>query len=259
MDHRFPEDAFPAVVAHRGASSTHPENTLPSFEAALALGARVVELDVRLTADGVAVVMHDDDVERTTDGHGLVNELTAEQVAELNAGTLDEPAHVPRLSEVLDLVSGRAAVALEIKNLPGEPSYEPEGESIVGATLAELERTRFAGPVLMLSFNPSSIAAAKSLAPDVATGFLTLFDADPRAAVAHAVRQGHDLVLPSSWSVAAAGAAFVDEAHAAGVRVGTWTVDDPDGVEAFLAIGVDAIASNDPAMALAVLAAHGRV
>ena len=58
-DHRFPEDAFPVIVAHRGASITHPENTLPAFEAAIGLGARIVELDVRVSADGVPVVMHE--------------------------------------------------------------------------------------------------------------------------------------------------------------------------------------------------------
>lgn len=255
MDHRFPQDAFPTIVAHRGASSTHPENTLPAFEAALELGARAIELDVRLTADGVAVVMHDDEVSRTTDGRGFVHELTAAEVAALDAGTPEAPARVPLLEEVLELLSGRAAVVLEIKNLPGEPSFEPDRESIVGATLAALDRTRFEGPALIVSFNPASIAAARRLAREVATGFLTM-DVDPRPALAHAVQAGHDLVLPGAWSLAAAGEEYVREAHAAGVRVGTWTLDDPETVAAFLDLGADAIASNDPGMALAVLAAR---
>ena len=74
--HGFPEDAFPVVVAHRGASSTRPENTLASFEEAIRLGARLVEFDVRLSLDGVPVVMHDATVDRTTDGTGPVHELT---------------------------------------------------------------------------------------------------------------------------------------------------------------------------------------
>src|SRR5438105_298377 len=69
---------WPIVVAHRGASATFPENTLPSFEGAVEAGADVVELDVRMTADGVAVVMHDGDVATTTDGTGHVHELTLE-------------------------------------------------------------------------------------------------------------------------------------------------------------------------------------
>jgi glycerophosphoryl diester phosphodiesterase len=249
----FPADAFPTIVAHRGASSTHPENTLPSFAAALDLGARVVELDARLTADGVAVVLHDPDVDRTTDGSGFVHELTAAQVAALEAGTPAIPARVPTLAEALTLLSGRAAVAIEIKNIPGEPAYEPDGESIVETALAEVERVGFDGPVLVLSFNPRSIAAARSLAADLATGFLTTHLVDPREALAHVVETGHDMLLPGGLALAPAGAGFVAEAHDAGVRVGTWTVDDAATLAAFLGWGVDAVASNDPAMALATL------
>jgi glycerophosphoryl diester phosphodiesterase len=254
MGRNFPSDAFPIVVAHRGASSTHPENTLPSFAAALELGAPMVEFDVRLTADGVPVVMHDPDVSRTTDGEGLVHELTAAEVATLEAGTPEQPAGVPLLGEVLALVSGRAAVAIEIKNIPGDPGYEKDGESVVEAALAEVGRTAFAGPVLVLSFNLRSIATARAIATDVATGFLTTELIDPREALAHAVEVGHDFVLPGTRSLLPAGETFVSAAHAAGVRVGTWTVDDPQTLRTLLDWGVDAIASNDPGMALAVLA-----
>ena len=251
----FSPDDFPAIVAHRGASSTHPENTLPSFEAALALGAKVIELDARLTADGVAVVMHDPDVSRTTDGSGFVHELTAERIRELQAGTFDVPAPVPTLAAALEALSGRAAVAIEIKNIPGEPAFEADQESIVRAALDELERTAFDGPVLVLSFNPHSIAAAKALAPEVATGFLTTDIVDPREALAYAAEWGHDVVLPGSRSVIPAGEGFVAEAHAAGLRMGTWTIDDPATVRMLLGWGVDAVATNDPVMALSELAA----
>jgi glycerophosphoryl diester phosphodiesterase len=251
----FPLDAFPTIVAHRGASSTHPENTVPSFEAAVALGARVVELDARLTADGVVVVLHDPDVSRTTDGTGLVHELTSEQVVALQAGTFEIPATVPTLRRALEVLSGRAAVAIEIKNIPGEPAFESDRESIVRAALDDLEAVGFEGPVLVLSFNPHSIAAAKALAPSVATGFLTTDLVDPREALAHAAERGHDVLLPGSRSLIPAGEGFVAEAHAAGIRVGTWTVDDAATVRMLLGWGVDAIASNDPAMALAELAA----
>jgi len=254
MGRSFASDAFPLVVAHRGASSTHPENTLPSFAAALELGAPAVEFDVRLTADGVPVVMHDPDVSRTTDGQGLVHELTAAEIATLRAGTRQEPAGVPPLRQVLELLSGRAAAAIEIKDIPGEPAYEKDGESAVEAALAEVERTAFDGPVLVLSFNPRSIATARTIAPDVTTGFLTTELIDPREALAHAVEVGHDFVLPGTRALLPAGAAFVDAARSAGVRVGTWTVDDPQTLRTLLDWGVDAIASNDPGMALAVLA-----
>lgn len=255
-DRGFPQDAFPIVVAHRGAPSTHPENTLPSFEAAIAMGALIVELDVRVSADGVPVVMHDPTVDRTTDGSGAVNEMTAAQIASLDAGTPEVPAKVPTLAEVLDLLSGRAAVALEIKNLPGEPGYDHRREAAAEAAHAELERTAFRGPVLVIAFNPTSIGASREIAPDVATGFLTTQLVDPREALAFAVSAGHRMLLPGTKALEPVGASFVDETHEAGLLVGTWTADEPEQVARLLGWGVDAVASNDPAMALGVLAAH---
>ena len=230
-----------------------PENTLASFEEAIRLGARIVEFDVRLSRDGVAVVMHDPGVERTTDGTGAVHELTSTELAALNAGSSDAPEQVPTLADVLDLLSGRAGVAIEIKNIPGEPGFQADGEGLVEATHAEIERRRFDGPVLLISFNPRSIAVSRSLDPAVPTGFLTTELVPPRDALEHARQEGHEMVLPGVSSLLAAGDAFVEDAHAAEVLVGTWTVDDPGRVRALADRGVDAIASNDPAMALAAL------
>jgi glycerophosphoryl diester phosphodiesterase len=254
--HRFPDDAFPIVVAHRGASSTRPENTIPSFEEAIRLGAGIVEFDVRLSRDGVPVVIHDPAVGRTTDGTGLVHELSAGELASLNAGTESEPTPVPTLADVLRCVSGRASIAVEIKNIPGEPAFEPAREPIVEAVHDELERQGFDGAVLVVSFNPSSIAASKLVAPDVPTGFLTTDLVQPREALAYAASAGHDMVLPGTRASIPAGPSFVDEVHAAGLRLGTWTVDDPETVRMLLDRGFDAVASNDPRMALAVLADH---
>ncbi|HSJ50795.1 MAG TPA: glycerophosphodiester phosphodiesterase family protein [Actinomycetota bacterium] len=253
-DRRFPADAFPAIVAHRGASSTRPENTIAAFEEAMRLGARVIELDVRLSRDGVAVVVHDPTVERTTDGTGAVHELTAAELRALDAGTSDHPASVPTLADVLDLLSGQAAAALEIKNLPGEPAYEPDGESIVEAAHAELDRVGFDGPVLVISFNPSSISASKALDPTVPTGLLAADPLPIRDALSLAAAGAHDMVLPGTRTLLPAGQGFVATAHEAGLRVGTWTVDEPDLVRRLLDWGVDAIASNDPEAALGVLA-----
>ena len=255
-EHRFTDGAFPVVVAHRGASSTRPENTIPSFEEAIRLGAGMVEFDVRLSRDDVPVVIHDPAVDRTTDGRGLVHELTAAQLSSLNAGTEAVPTHVPTLAEVLRCVSGLAAIAAEIKNIPGEPAFEPTGEPIVEAVHAELERQGFDGAVLVVSFNPSSIAASKLVAPNVPTGFLTTDLVPPREALAYAASAGHDMVLPGTRASIPAGPSFVDEVHAAGLRLGTWTVDDPETVRMLLDRGFDAVASNDPGMALAVLADH---
>src|SRR5713226_6958835 len=114
----------PAIVAHRGASASYPENTLVAFDAAIRAGADMIELDVRLTADGVPVVIHDPDVATTTDGFGFVHELTLTQVRALHAGTDPAvPAGVPTLREALTFLRGWGAVEIDIKNDPGEPGF----------------------------------------------------------------------------------------------------------------------------------------
>jgi glycerophosphoryl diester phosphodiesterase len=254
-ERRFRDDGFPLVIAHRGASSTHPENTLRSFEAALAAGAPVVELDVRLSSDGVPVAMHDPDVSRTTDGAGPVCGFALSELRRLNAGTTHRPEQVPLLSEVFELVSGRGGLALEIKNLPGEPDYEPDRETVVEAALTELERAGFEGPVLVLSFNPRSLAAAKRIDPELPTGLLTTDAVELDMAIGQAVEGGHDFIsFPAMTVLAAGGEPFVSRAHEAGLRVGTWTVDRAGEVRTLLGWGVDAVATNDPAMAVGVVA-----
>jgi glycerophosphoryl diester phosphodiesterase len=253
-DRSFGRGKGTAVVAHRGASADEAENTLPAFEAAVRAGADAVEFDVRMTADGVAVVMHDPDVSRTTDGSGLVRNLDLAQVKRLRirlvgGGTAD----VPTLNEALSCLSGRAGADVEIKNVPGEPDFEPDREAAVEATLAALERIGFDGDVLISSFNPFAIARSRELAPAVQTGLLTDRDVDARVALGFARGEGHRWVLPYEARVLDAGEGFASEAHEAGVLVGTWITDDPATALALMRAGVDAVATNDP---VAIVAAR---
>ena len=244
----FSPKGCPAIVAHRGASADEAENTLPAFEAAIVAGAEVVEFDVRTTSDGVVVVMHDPDVSRTTDGGGLIRGLTLAEVKRLRirttAGGVTE---VPTLAETLEALSGRIGIDIEIKNIPGEPDFDADGERVVDATAAALERAGFSGPVLVSSFNPFSIARAREIVAGVLTGLLTDPTVDARAALSFAREHAHDWVLPFVERVRAAGKGFPAETHAAGLRLGTWIVDDPAAAVALMRTGVDAVATNDPA------------
>jgi glycerophosphoryl diester phosphodiesterase len=241
------------VVAHRGASSTTPENTLPAFEEAARAGADVVELDVRLTGDGVPVVLHDPDVSATTDGEGPVHELTLAEVKRLDAGPGRSRVEIPTLEEALEVIDrGGVGVDLEIKNIPGEPAFDSPEEATLEATLRALDRVGFGGPVLVSSFNWITIEASRRLAPDLPTGFLTVAAVDPRAALDYARQNGHAFVLPHAVALTGAEEGFVREAHAEGIRVGAWTVDDEASLERLFGWDVDAVASNDPALAVAV-------
>jgi glycerophosphoryl diester phosphodiesterase len=256
-ERRFSQEAERLVVAHRGDSVHEAENTIPAFESAISAGADVVEFDVRMTADDVAVVMHDPDVSRTTDGAGLVRDLHLVEIKRLRIRSADGgETEVPTLEEALACLSGRVAADIEIKNIPGEPDFDGSRELAVEATLRGLETVGFAGLALLSSFNPLSIARARELSPDVPTGLLTTEDVEARVALGFAHGQGHGWVLPFTGAVLAAGPSLAEEAHELGMRLGTWITDDPVVAIGLMRAGVDAVATNDPA---AVVAARREV
>lgn len=239
------------MVAHRGASAEYPENTLVAFEAAARAGADIVELDVRLTADGVPVVLHDEDLSVTTDGRGPVGEVTLSEVKRLDASGGHGPRQeVPTLAEALEVI-GRAGcgIDLEIKSLG---SVDPTRQVLLEASLAVLEAADFPAPVLVSSFNGFTLQRCRELAPELPTGFLSSAAIEPRSALDYAQQAGHDFVLPQAESVQEAGPGYVRDCHTAGVRVGTWTVDDEATLETFFRWGVDAVASNRPGLAASV-------
>jgi glycerophosphoryl diester phosphodiesterase len=227
----------PLVVAHRGASIEQPENTIEAFEAALDAGADAVEFDVRMTADGHAVVMHDPDVSRTTDGTGLVSEMTLEEIRTLS---------IPTVEDALRCLSGRAAADIEIKNLSGEPGFTPDREAAVEATLDALDAVGFSGQVIVSSFNPASIAHSRALRPEVPTGLLTEYEVGAEEALTRAREHGHPWVLPFVSKVLEAGDGFADRVHAGGALLGVWIADDPETARRLFDLGVDAVATNDP-------------
>jgi glycerophosphoryl diester phosphodiesterase len=252
-------DSRPLIVAHRGASTEFPENTTEAFESAVEAGADVIELDVRLSRDGIPVVMHDADVSRSTDGRGFVHQMTLRELKSLDAAPgRAARAEVPTLREVLALASGRVGVDLEIKNIPGDPGFDSPREAILEATLDELRAISFSGEVMISSFNTHTVERSRERAPELPTGILTIAAVEPDAALAYARGAGHGWVLPHVDAVTGAGPGFVREAHAAGVRVGTWVVDREPGLRTLFEWGVDAVATNDPRLAVAVRDRLGR-
>lgn len=241
------------VVAHRGASAFSPENTIASFDAAAAAGADIVELDVRCTIDNTLVVLHDPDVSMPDGGRANVHELTFSDIRRIDAEAGREPdLRIPTLTETLASLSGRAGVDIEIKNIPGEPGYDGGREGIAEQVVKLLDEVTFDGLLLVSSFNPESIARVRERSPSTVTGFLSTASLDPRSALALAVEHGHAFVLPQVEAVEEGGEDFTRACRAAGTRVGTWTVDDPDRIARLFSIGVDAVATNDPAAAILV-------
>lgn len=243
-------------MAHRGAPLIEPENTIPSFEAAVAAGADAVEFDVRLSADGLPVILHDATLDRTTDGHGLARDLTVAELARITIPRGDgNPTNVPTLGEALTTLSGRVGVDIELKQLPGEPDFDPDVDRLVEASLRTIDAVGFVGPVLLTSFNPFAIDAARRLEPDIPVGLLTDPSVEAGVALGFAGEHAYDWMLPPVPRVVEAGEAMVARAHDAGLRVGTWNTQDPDEARTLMGWGLDAIATNDPSAIVAARAA----
>ena len=197
-----------SLQAHRGAAGLAPENTLAAFRMALELGADGTEMDLQLTRDGVVVVIHDDTVDRTTDGRGRIGDLTLAEIKRLDAGAKFGPAfrgeRIPTLRELIDLVKAsgkdRFRLNLEIKFAEGREGQPADLEERVLAVLAE---TDFLDRVITQSFYHPSAAKMKRLAPSIPAGLLVgqrRQPADPVAAVRdHRVdyyAPHHSLVTP---------------------------------------------------------------
>lgn len=225
-------------MAHRGASRYAPENTLAAFRLALEHRAPAVECDVQRTKDGHLVIIHDQTVNRTTDGGGPVADYTLDDLRRLDAGGWFAPEfageRIPLLEEVLAVVRGRALLKLEIKN--GPAFYEGIERQILDA----LRRYEVEDDVLLISFDHPSVRTVRSLSPRVATGVLYAARLIDGPAAARAA--GAD-ALCIQWGFATED--VVAQAHAAGLGVFVWTVDEEEAVRRCLAGGVDGITSND--------------
>lgn len=159
------------IFAHRGASGTHPENTMAAFKKAVSLPIEGVELDVHLSKDGVPVVIHDEAVDRTTDGAGFVKDLTFDELKELDAGSWFSEEfrgeRIPSLREVLELFAGtghRLNIELKSDIFP----YPGMREKVIGL----VKEFGLGRRVILSSFDHETIRAAKQEAPDLETGVL---------------------------------------------------------------------------------------
>jgi glycerophosphoryl diester phosphodiesterase len=222
------------VIGHRGARAHAPENTLGAFERALSDGADGIEFDVLLTSDGVPVISHDDPLTRTCRVDERISSLTLSELRALN----DATAAIPTLREVLDAFSGRTRLFVELKAvLDSARGFISSGE-VASVVVPEL---RGVPDVVVSSFDPSGPAIAAKAGIPIAHGVV------PEAActpfVTSAADAGCIQIHPQASMV---DDGLLEAAHAAGLEVVCWTVNDPVQAGHLQELGVDGIFSDDP-------------
>lgn len=232
----------PYVMAHRGASGYAPENTLAAFRLAVQQGADLLETDLRFTRDGVLVCIHDATVDRTTDGHGAVSDMTLAEVKKLRIRSAFDDQYpnerVPTLTELLDATPENVALALELK----DPLFE---QPAWAQKLADvLPPGRWAGRVAVLSFAQARLDGVKQVAPEIPVGIITLRRVLPLCRT--------ELIGPI-WPLVYLNPLYAWLAHRLGKFV--CPLDDrPDArVGWYVRIGCDAVLTNTPDTTIAAV------
>jgi glycerophosphoryl diester phosphodiesterase len=239
----------PILFAHRGASARAPENTLASFRRALDDGAEAIELDVKLTADGKVVVLHDQTVNRTTNGQGDVRTLSLAEIKRLDAGSCFSPEFagetIPTLDEVFSVVGKKLFINVEITN------YATPADALP-LRVSELVRSHGLEEwVMFSSFNALNLIRLKGLLPRVPAGILAEQGSRGSLARSFAGRiVAPKMVHPYFTDV---DEAYVLRQHAIDRRVHVWTVNAPEEMRRLFRIKVDGIFTDDPRLASQVL------
>lgn len=236
----------PCIVAHRGASAEAPENTLAALRLGYEQGAEYGECDVRLTRDGEVVLLHDEELRRTAGAAGHVGEFTLAELRGFEVGAWRgerwRGEKIPTLAEALALVARSRSVEGVGRRLLIEIKSGPETVSAIAAALAASGCDPAA--TVLMSFDPGVTAEARRLLPRVERHWLTDENAPVGELVARARSAGCtalnlDCALPID-------AAFVATAHAAGLEVFVWTVDDAAEARRLAFAGVDGLTTNRP-------------
>ena len=221
-------------IAHRGASGRFPENTLKAFAAAIDAGAQMCELDVQLTVDGAVVVIHDETLERTTDGRGAVRSMTLAQLKRFDAGIRFgrefAGERIPTLEEVMALADGRCGLNIELK-----------GAGVERKVCELLVERRALATAMISSFDWDALAIVRHFEPRVRVGMLA--SQWPARLVGAAFELKAESINPRSDIVTED---LCIAAHERNLSVYAWTVDEPGEMRRLIAFGVDGIMTNYP-------------
>lgn len=237
------------VIAHRGDSGSHPENTLPAFKSAVEIGSDLVELDYVHTAEGTPLVIHDKTLDRTTDAVSqwggkniLVKKKTLEETQTLDAGSWFDQrfagTKLPTLDEAIDVIQDGSTTLIERKG----------GDAKTCVKL--LKEKNLIDNVVVQSFDWRYLRACRKLSPDLVLGALGFNEVTPRKVEEIASMD----VQAIGWSHGDLDRRWIDEFHKRGLKTWAYTVDDLKRVDELIDAGIDGIITNQPALVKAHLA-----
>lgn len=237
----------PVIIAHRGASNKAPENTMAAFRKALEIGAGGIELDVHLSADGHLMVTHDEQLERTSNGRGLLKDKTFEELKELDFGSWFSPEFkgekIPELDEVLQLIaSWDGLLNIEIKN--GPIFYS----GIEKAVAEALVRYKLTHRTIVSSFNHYSLVQIRQINSEIRTA--PLYMAGLYEPWDYARNMGACAIHPLFYNIVPE---VMKGCIMNNISVNPFTVDEPEHIKAMISAGVDGIITNAPDVALSLL------
>jgi glycerophosphoryl diester phosphodiesterase len=213
-------------IGHRGARAYEPENTLRSFKKALEIGVDAIEFDVRKTRDNQLIVIHDADVKRTTNGKGLVADLTLKEIQGIST---EKGEKIPDLEEALDFLDNKAKILIELK----EPGYEEK-------VLSTLHSKKLEKNVIIISFLEEALAKIRELNKEIEIGLIYTKHKNP---IKSALELKAQYLLPLYRFTHTAN---VQKAHENGLKVIVWTINTADEAAEYARKGVDGIATDKP-------------
>ena len=241
-----------AVIAHRGFSGARPENTLAAVRAAIDVGADMVEVDVTLTADGHVVCIHDDTVNRTTNGSGPVTSFELDELQRLDAGSWFSSdwagERIPTMEDVLDLSNGRILVNIEIKSEVVTP--EVQG-GIAEKVVRMINRLGMSDRVIVSSFEPRALQQVRTIDPRIVTASLFNKKIHRGWAPSDVVEGVDSRALNISQKRVTP--ALMDQCRTHGIPVGVYTVNTEGDMRKMIGSGVHAIFTNYPDQLLEII------
>ncbi|MBI2330720.1 MAG: glycerophosphodiester phosphodiesterase [Chloroflexi bacterium] len=244
-------DTFPRPIlfAHRGDLTNAPENTLPSFSQAIRKGADGVELDAKLTVDGHVIVIHDDTVDRTTDGKGKVASFTLEAIRKLDAGSWFDSEFagikIPLLEEVFETVGKNKLINIELTN------YATPRDGLALKVCELIKRHNNAKQIIFSSFFASNLKIAQQTLPEIPRGLLALPGFMGLWARSFGFMFGD--YQASHPHISNASREGIQRAHRVHRRVHVWTANSPEEIRRLRDWGVDGLFTDDPGAAVQAL------